>query len=40
MPGGYASNLSRCVNMKELKMSGMKNHDYHVFMEKLLPIAL
>jgi hypothetical protein len=37
---GYASNLSRCINMKELKISSMKSHDYHVFMERLLPIAL
>ena len=39
LPDGYASNLGRCVDFKELKMSGMKSHDCHVFMERLLPIA-
>ena len=39
MPDGYASNLSRCVDMREGKLSGMKSHDCHVFMERLLPIV-
>jgi hypothetical protein len=39
MPDGYASNLSRCVDMREGKLFGMKSHDCHVFMERLLPIA-
>ncbi|KAK4386054.1 hypothetical protein Sango_2476000 [Sesamum angolense] len=38
--GGYASNLARCVDMTELRMHGMKSHDCHVFMKKLIPIAL
>ncbi|KAL0406329.1 UNVERIFIED_CONTAM: hypothetical protein Slati_3946800 [Sesamum latifolium] len=38
-PNGYASNLVRCVNMKELRLHGMKSHDCHVFMQKLIPIA-
>ncbi|KAL0312954.1 UNVERIFIED_CONTAM: hypothetical protein Sradi_5694700 [Sesamum radiatum] len=38
-PDGYASNLARCIDMKELKLHGMKSHDYHVFMQKLIPIA-
>jgi hypothetical protein len=40
LPDGYASNLARCVDIRELKMSGMKSHDCHVFMERLLPTAL
>jgi hypothetical protein len=40
LPDGYATNLSRCFDMRELKMFGMKSYDCHVFMEKLLPIAL
>ena len=39
MPDGYASNLSRCVNMNEGKLIGMKSHDCHVFFERLLPVA-
>jgi hypothetical protein len=39
MPDGHASNLHRCVNKGEGKLIGMKSHDCHVFMERLLPIA-
>jgi hypothetical protein len=39
MPDGYASNLSRCVDVTKGKMTGMKSHDCHIFMECLLPIA-
>ena len=39
LPDGYASNLSRCVDMKEVKLYGIKSHDCHVFMQRLLPIA-
>jgi len=39
-PDGYSSDLIRCVNMSELKLHGMKSHDCHVFMERLLPVAL
>ncbi|XP_039118067.1 uncharacterized protein LOC120253954 isoform X2 [Dioscorea cayenensis subsp. rotundata] len=38
-PDGYASNLGRCVDMNELKITGMKSHDCHVFMQRLIPIA-
>ncbi|XP_074362605.1 uncharacterized protein LOC141702917 [Apium graveolens] len=37
-PDGYASNISRCVNWKKNCIRGMKAHDCHVFMQKLLPI--
>ncbi|KAK4388614.1 hypothetical protein Sango_2468000 [Sesamum angolense] len=36
---GYTSNLAHCVDMNELMLHGMKSHDYHVFMKKLIPIA-
>ncbi|GLU06584.1 hypothetical protein SLE2022_236060 [Rubroshorea leprosula] len=36
---GFASNISRCVNMQEVKVSGMKSRNYHVFMQSLLPIT-
>ena len=38
-PDGYASNLSRCIDVQKLKVFGMKSHDCHVFMQRLLPIA-
>lgn len=39
-PDGYASNISRCVNVKECKVSGMKSHDCHVLLQRILPVAL
>ena len=39
MPDGYASNLARCVDKTKLKLHGLKSHDCHVFMQRLLPIA-
>ena len=36
---GYALNLSRCVDIKEGKLTSMKSHDCHIFMESLMPIA-
>ncbi|KAK6123870.1 hypothetical protein DH2020_042384 [Rehmannia glutinosa] len=38
-PDGYVSNMARCVDMKKLKLFGMKSHDCHVFMQRLIPIA-
>ncbi|CAA7049001.1 unnamed protein product [Microthlaspi erraticum] len=38
-PDGYASNLRNCVDSQEGRLSGMKSHDCHVFMERLLPFA-
>ena len=32
VPEGYASNISRRVNMKERKISGLKSHDNHILM--------
>ena len=40
MPDGYVSNTSRCVNMKERKISGLKSHDNRILMQQLFPIAL
>ncbi|XP_042459089.1 uncharacterized protein LOC122042829 [Zingiber officinale] len=38
-PDGYASNMSHCVDMNRLKIFGMKSHDCHVFMQRLIPVA-
>ena len=40
MPDGYASRISRCVNLQERKISGLKSHDCHVLVEDILPLAL
>ncbi|KAJ8749973.1 hypothetical protein K2173_013888 [Erythroxylum novogranatense] len=38
-PDGYVSNLARCVDLRKYKLFGMKSHDSHVFMQRLIPIA-
>jgi hypothetical protein len=40
MPYGYASNISRCVDMKDCKFTGLKSHDCHILIEHLFPLAL
>ncbi|XP_042383728.1 uncharacterized protein LOC121975883 [Zingiber officinale] len=40
VPDGYASNISRCVQMKPPKLIGLKSHDNHILMQQLLPVAL
>ncbi|XP_012701433.1 uncharacterized protein LOC101786371 [Setaria italica] len=39
MPDGYASNIKRCVDVNGCKISGLKSHDYHVILQKLLPLV-
>ncbi|XP_057803652.1 uncharacterized protein LOC131018985 [Salvia miltiorrhiza] len=39
-PDGYVSSLGRCVNLSTLQMFGMKSHDCHVMMQRVLPVAL
>ena len=39
MPDNYASNIARCVDTDNARLFGMKSHDCHVFMQRLLPIA-
>ena len=38
-PDGYVSNMSRCLDTDKFKLFGMKSHDCHVFMQRLLPIS-
>jgi hypothetical protein len=35
---GYATSFRRSVNMTTGKLIGMKSHDYHIIMERLLPV--
>jgi hypothetical protein len=39
-PDGYASNISRSVNMKDCTLVGLKSHDNHVLLHDILPVAL
>jgi len=36
-PAGYAANLRRGANPETGRVLGMKSHDYHIWIERLLP---
>jgi len=40
VPDGYVSNITRCVQLCEHKINGLKSHDHHVIMQQLLPLAV
>jgi len=40
VPQGYSSNISSIVSMQDLKLVGLKSHDFHVLMQQLLPVAI
>jgi hypothetical protein len=35
---GYTAGLRRSVNMMTKKLIGLKSNDYHIIMERLLPV--
>jgi hypothetical protein len=37
---GYTAGVKQCVNVKAKKIHGLKSHDYHIIMERLLPVML
>ena len=37
---GYYSNIRALEDMKELKLVGLKSHDFHTLMQQLLPIVI
>ena len=40
VPRWIAVNLSRGVNLGTLRVNGMKSHDYHIWIERLLPVMV
>jgi hypothetical protein len=40
MLNSYAANIRRCVDVDGCKVSGLKSHDYHVILQKLLPFVV
>ena len=40
VPQGYSSNIKSLVQLKELKLVGLKSHDYHMLMQQLLVVAI
>ena len=39
-PDGYAANISRNVNISDGKILGLKSHDCHVLLQRLLPVGI
>jgi hypothetical protein len=37
-PDRYAANIKRAVSVAKGKLNGLKSHDYHIIMERLLPV--
>ena len=37
---GFASNICRCIKNGQFQISGMKSHDFHIFIQRLLPLAI
>lgn len=40
VPDGFSANISRCVNVKDSKISGLKSHDCHVLLQSILPLVI
>lgn len=40
VPDGFSSNISRCVNVKDCKISRLKSHDSHVLLQSILPLMI
>ena len=40
VPQGYSSNIKSLVQLKDLKLVGLKSHDCHVLMQQLLVMAI
>ena len=40
VPQGYSSNIKNLVQLKDLKLVGLKTHDCHVLIQQLLVVAI
>ncbi|XP_075473291.1 uncharacterized protein LOC142504292 [Primulina tabacum] len=40
VPKGYSSKIKNLVSIKDLKLVGVKSHEYHTLMQQLLPVAI
>ncbi|CAM8943914.1 unnamed protein product [Rhodiola kirilowii] len=40
VPYGFSSNISSLVSMKDLRLNGLKSHDFHTLMQQLVPSAI
>ncbi|KAK1603116.1 hypothetical protein QYE76_059160 [Lolium multiflorum] len=39
-PDGYCLNMSKGVNLSTGKVTGLKSHDYHIWIQRLMPVML
>src|SRR3954463_6965759 len=39
-PDGYAANLRRGASPEKLKIFGLKSHDWHIWLERGMPVML
>lgn len=39
-PNGFSGNISRCANVVQGRISGLKSHDCHILMQHFLPLAI
>jgi hypothetical protein len=37
---GFASNISRCLNAEGTKVQGLKTHDCHILLQRILPASM
>ncbi|CAL9021248.1 unnamed protein product, partial [Prunus brigantina] len=40
VPEGYSSNIKNLVSLQDSRLLGLKSHDCHTLMQKLLPVAI
>ena len=40
VPDAFSSNISRCVNVQQKRIFGLKCHDHHIMLQHILPIAI
>nr|XP_009784891.1 PREDICTED: uncharacterized protein LOC104233225 isoform X2 [Nicotiana sylvestris] len=40
VPDAFSSNISRCVNVQEKKIHGLKCHDHHVLLQDIFLVAI
>ena len=39
-PDGYEANLKRGASLDKLKIFGLKSHDWHIWIERIMPVML
>ena len=39
-PDGYETNLKRGVSLEKLKIFGLNSHDWHIWIERIMPVML